>query len=214
MNVRLRILSFAMLTATVIVTALQAQEKTVQTLVKSDARPVNVDAKLPEYKAVNGVSGNLQFNGSDTMVGEITLIAESFKKVYSGVTIAIEGEGSSFGPPALISGKAQFIAMSRAMKAKEVDDFKKNFGYPPVALPTSIDMLTVYVHPDNPIKGLTLQQVDAVFSRTLKGGAQNVITTWGDLGLTGEWSNKQITLYGRNAASGRNQSVFQGARFI
>ena len=199
MKVRQQILGFAIFALTVIFNGLQAQEKTIQTVTKADVTAAKADAKLPEYKVVKGVSGDLQFNGSDTMIGEVTLLAESFKRIYSNVTIGIEGEGSSFGPPALISGKAQFIAMSRAMKAKEVDDFKKKFGYPPVAIPTSIDMLTVYVHQDNPIKGLTLQQVDAVFSRTRKGGAPNAITTWGDLGLTGEWSDKSITLYGRNA---------------
>ena len=213
MNVRLQLLSFAMLAVPVTFHQLQAQEKAIPAPVKADESPVKVDAKLPEYKAVKGVSGDLQFNGSDTMIGEVSQLAESFKKLYSNVTIGIEGEGSSFGPPALITGKAQFIAMSRAMKAKEVDDFKKKFGYPPVALPTSIDMLTVYVHQDNPIKGLTLQQVDAIFSRTLKGGSLKILSTWGDLGLTGEWSDKPITLYGRNAASGTNRFFREHALF-
>ncbi len=213
MNVRLQMLHFVIFALSVMFNKLQAQDKTIQTPTKADVTRAKADAKLPEYKVVKGVSGDLQFNGSDTMIGEVTSLAESFKKLYSNVTIGIEGEGSSFGPPALISGKAQFIAMSRAMKAREVDDFKKKFGYPPVALPTGIDMLTVYVHQDNPIKGLTLQQVDAVFSRTLKGGAPNVLTTWGDLGLTGEWSNKPITLFGRNAASGTNRFFREHALF-
>ena len=213
MNVRLQLLRFAIVALPVMSNGLQAQEKTIQTPTKADVTAAKADAKLPEYKVVKDVSGDLQFNGSDTMIGEVTLLAESFKKLYSNVTIGIEGEGSSFGPPALITGKAQFIAMSRAMKAKEVDDFKKKFGYPPVALPTSIDMLTVYVHQDNPINGLTLQQVDAVFSRTLKGGAPNVLAKWGDLGLTGEWSNKPITLFGRNAASGTNRFFREHALF-
>src|SRR5208282_6559867 len=67
---------------------------------------------------------------------------------------------------------------------------------------SSIDMLAVYVHKDNPIKGLTLQQVDAIFSKTRKGGASKDVHTWGDLGLTGEWASKPIALYGRNSASG------------
>src|SRR5262249_14826207 len=60
---------------------------------------------------------------------------------------------------------------------------------------------------DNPIaqKGLTLQQVDAIFSKTRKGGADSDITTWGDLGLKGEWAKKPISIYGRNEASGTYQ---------
>ena len=84
--------------------------------------------------------------------------------------IEIEGKGSSTAPPALIAGTATFGPMSRAMKDEEIDEFEAKFGYKPTQLRTSIDMLAVYVHKDNPIKGLTLQQVDAIFSKTRKGG--------------------------------------------
>jgi phosphate transport system substrate-binding protein len=105
--------------------------------------------------------------------------------------------------------------MSRAMKSKEIDEFEKRFGYKPVQLRTSIDMLAVYVHKDNPIEGLTLQQVDAIFSKTRKGGYPKDITTWGDLGLTGEWADKPISIYGRNSASGtygyfKKHALFKG----
>ena len=119
---------------------------------------VKVDPKLPEFKAVPGVSGNLKIVGSDTMKTEMALLSEGFAKFYPNVRFEIEGKGSATAPPALLDGISQFAPMSRGMKAKEVDDFKKKYGYPPVALPTSIDMLEVYVHKDNPIKGLTLQQ--------------------------------------------------------
>src|SRR5208283_1710496 len=151
---------------------------------------VRVDTKLPEYKAVQGVSGNLKSIGSDTMNNLMTLWAEGFLKFYPNVQIEIEGKGSTTAPPALIAGTAQFGPMSRPMKGKEIDDFKKQFGYEPTALPSSIDMLAVYVHKDNPIKGLTLQQVDAIYSRTRKGGYPKEIKTWGDLGLEGEWAKK------------------------
>jgi phosphate transport system substrate-binding protein len=163
---------------------------------------VKVDPKLPGYKAVGGVSGSLKSVGSDTMNNEMTLWAEGFLKFYPSVQAEIEGKGSTTAPPALINGTANFGPMSRPMKAKEIDDFKKQFGYAPTALPTSIDMLAVYVHKDNPIKGLSMQQVDAIFSRTRKGGYAKDIKTWGDVGLEGEWKDRPIALYGRNAASG------------
>jgi phosphate transport system substrate-binding protein len=174
---------------------------------------VKVDPKLPEFKAVQGVSGNLKIVGSDTMKTEMGLLSEGFAKFYPNVRFEIEGKGSATAPPALLDGTSQFAPMSRGMKAKEVDDFKKKYGYPPVALPTSIDMLEVYVHKDNPIKGLTLQQVDAVFSRTRKGGYAKAINTWGDLGLKGEWADKPITLYGRNKISGTNKFFLEHALF-
>ena len=165
--------------------------------------PVQLDPKLPAYgKAVQGVAGNIKSVGSDTANNLMTLWAEGFRKHYPNVTVEIEGKGSSTAPPALISGTASFGPMSREMKQKELDEFEQKFGYKPVGLPTAIDMLAVYVHKDNPIKSLTLQQVDAIFSKSRKGGLDKEIVTWGDLGLTGEWASKPISLYGRNSASG------------
>ncbi len=161
-----------------------------------------VDTKLPEYKPVVGVSGSLKSVGSDSMNNLMTLWAEGFLGMYPNVQIEIEGKGSSTAPAALIAGTAQFGPMSRSMKGAEVDAFEKKYGYKPVLLRTSIDVLAVYVNKDNPIKGLTLQQVDAVFSSTRRGGAASEIRTWGEAGLDGTWANLPISLYGRNAASG------------
>lgn len=164
---------------------------------------VAVDPLLPDYvKNASGVSGTIKSIGSDTMNNMMSLWAEGFKKYYPNVRMEIEGKGSSTAPAALIAGTAQFGPMSRPMKDKEIDEFKKKFGYPPTAIPTSIDVLAVYVNKDNPIKSLSLEQVDAIFSKTRKKGFKNDVVTWGDLGLTGEWADKPISTYGRNAASG------------
>jgi len=163
---------------------------------------VGVDPNLPSYDKAKGVSGSIKSIGSDTMNNLMALWSEDFRSMYPSVQVEIEGKGSSTAPPALISGTANFGPMSRAMKSAEVDEFESKFGYEPTQLRTSIDMLAVYVHKDNPIKGLTLQQLDAIFSKTRKGGLDKEIRTWGDLGLTGEWANKPISLYGRNSASG------------
>jgi phosphate transport system substrate-binding protein len=176
---------------------------------------VKVDPKLPEYKPVQGISGALKSIGSDSMLTEMTKWTEEFTKFYPTVRPEIEGKGSATAPPALIQGTAHFGPMSREMKPTEIDAFKKQFGYDPVPLTTSIDALAVFVNKDNPIKGLTLQQVDAIFSSTRKGGHPAAINTWGDLGLEGEWKNKPIVLYGRNNASGtytyfREHALFNG----
>lgn len=176
---------------------------------------VVVDAAFPGYKTSGAVTGNLKSIGSDTMNNEMALWAEGFRAFHPAVKIEVEGKGSSTAPPALIAGTANFGPMSRAMKSEEIDQFEKQFGYKPTQLRTSIDMLAVYVHKDNPIKGLTLQQVDAIFSKTLKGGYGKQIVTWGDLGLTGEWKDKPISLYGRNSASGtygyfKEHALFKG----
>ena len=161
-----------------------------------------LDPDLKPYQAVSGISGNLKSIGSDSMNNEMTLWAEGFLGFYPNVQIEIEGKGSGTAPTALVSGTAHFGPMSREMKGKEIDDFEKIYGYKPTQLNTSIDMLAVYVHKDNPIECLTLQQVDAIFSKTRRGGNAENIRTWGDVGLTGAWANMPISLYGRNSASG------------
>lgn len=181
------------------------------------AQTVSVDKRLPVYKPAQGVSGTIKSVGSDTLNNLMTLWAEEFKKNYPNVQIEIEGKGSSTAPPALVAGAANFGPMSRTMKDQEIDDFEKKFGYKPTAVQTSIDVLAVYVHKDNPIakQGLTLQQVDAIFSSSRKGGASKDIKTWGQLGATGEFANLPISLYGRNSASGtygyfKENALFKG----
>jgi len=178
---------------------------------------IKVDKRLDDYRSVSGVSGAIKSVGSDTMNNLMTLWAEKFNKAYPNVPVEIEGKGSSTAPPALIAGASNFGPMSRSMKGEETDAFEKRFGYQPVSLRCAIDMLAIYVHKDNPIaeKGLTLQQIDAIFSRTRKGGYPSDIKTWGDVGLTGEWADKPISLYGRNSASGtygylKKHGLFKG----
>jgi phosphate transport system substrate-binding protein len=168
----------------------------------SGSMALEVDPKLQPYKAVSGVSGKVKSIGSDTLNNLMALWSEGFKSNYPGVQIEIEGKGSSTAPPALIEGTAQFGPMSREIKAKEIEAFENKYGYKPAHFRVAVDALAVFVHKDNPIQCLTLKQVDAIFSKNRKGGFAKDITTWGDLGLTGEWANKPISLYGRNAASG------------
>lgn len=161
-----------------------------------------VDPALPDYRPVSGVSGNLTSIGSDTLNNLMTYWAEGYRKFYPNVNIQIQGAGSGTAPPALIQGTAQFGPMSRPMRGSEIGDFEKKYGYKPLAIRGAIDALGVFVHKDNPIQCLSIQQVDAIFSSTRRGGANAAITTWGQAGLTGEWANRPVAMYGRNSASG------------
>jgi phosphate transport system substrate-binding protein len=163
---------------------------------------VRLDAALPAYKTVSGVSGNINSIGSDTLNNLMTYWAESFQKAYPNAKIQIEGKGSSTAPPALISGTAQLGPMSRPMKGSEIDQFEKRYGYKPTAIRTSVDALAVFVNKDNPLTCLTLAQVDAIFSKSRRYGHREDVKTWGQLGLTGEWASRPLSLYGRNSASG------------
>src|SRR5438552_15144604 len=163
---------------------------------------VQLDPGLQPYKTVSGVSGNLSSVGSDTLNNLMTHWAETFSRFYPNAKVQIEGKGSSTAPPALIAGTAQLGPMSREMKGTEIDQFEKKFGYKPLAIRTSVDALAVFVNKDNPIKCLSMSQVDAIFSKSRRTGHKEDINMWGQVGLTGEWAQKPISLYGRNSASG------------
>ncbi len=163
---------------------------------------VELDPALPDYEPISGVSGSLKSIGSDTLNNLMTLWAEGYLSHYPNVKIEIEGKGSSTAPPALIAGTAQFGPMSRPMKSNEEEKFEAKYGYKPTPVRSSVDALALFVHKDNPVGCLSMQQVDAIFSKTRNGGYPKDITTWGDVGVKGEWADSPISLYGRNSASG------------
>ncbi|GMR19883.1 MAG: phosphate ABC transporter substrate-binding protein PstS [Gammaproteobacteria bacterium] len=161
-----------------------------------------LDKTIPNYKKSSGVSGNLSSVGSDTLANLMTLWAEEFKRLYPNVNIQIQAAGSSTAPPALTEGTSNIGPMSRKMKDKELQAFENRHGYKPTAIPVAIDALAVYVHKDNPIKGLTIPQVDAIFSSTRKCGYKKDLSKWGGAGLKGAWKFRNIQIYGRNSVSG------------
>lgn len=161
-----------------------------------------VDQSLPDYEKVSGVSGNLSSVGSDTLANLMTMWAEEFKKQYPNVNIQVQAAGSSTAPPALMEGTSNIGPMSRAMRDGEIRGFEEKHGYPPTEIRVAIDQVAVYVNKDNPIEGLTIAQVDAIFSDTRRCGYDSDIGTWGDVGLTGEWASRPMQLFGRNSVSG------------
>ena len=162
---------------------------------------VKVDPKLSSYKKVSGVTGPINSVGSDSLNNLMTYWVEAFQDQYPNVKIQVEGKGSGTAPPALTAGTAQIGPMSREMKAEEVDQFQKKYGYKPLKIAVAIDTLGVFVHKNNKIKSLSISDLDGIFSKTRKSGAKE-IKTWGDLGLKNEWAAKPLSLYGRNSASG------------
>jgi len=161
-----------------------------------------LDPGLKDYEIASGVSGNLSSIGSDTLANLMTLWAEDFKRAYPNVNIQIQAAGSSTAPPALTEGTANIGPMSRDMRDKEIEAFETRYGYKPTAVPVAIDALAVYVHKDNPIEGMSIAEVDAVFSSTRKCGAAQDIGQWGQLGLGGAWEGRDMQLFGRNSVSG------------
>ncbi|MGO3300239.1 MAG: PstS family phosphate ABC transporter substrate-binding protein, partial [Pseudoalteromonas sp.] len=168
----------------------------------ASAQVMAVDKTIPEYQKVSGISGNFSSVGSDTLANMMTFWAEEYKRIYPNVNIQIQAAGSSTAPPALTEGTANFGPMSRKMKSKEIESFEKRYGYKPTEVRVAIDALAVFVHKDNPIKGLRIDEVDAIFSSTRKCGATKQVNRWSEIGLTGDWASRDVQLYGRNSVSG------------
>lgn len=156
------------------------------------------------YKPSAVLTGRLRSIGSDTMDLLVADWERVFTQYHPGLRVVHEGRGSSTATPALLEGQADFGPMSRAMQEPEVAKFRERFGYEPTQVRVAIDALGVFVHPSNPVSqtGLTLQQIDAIFSGTRKRGGAARISTWGQLGVGGEWASAPINVYGRNKASG------------
>ena len=172
-----------------------------------------LDAALPAYQPVKGISGELKSVGSDTLNNEMELWAKGFKERYPNVKFEIEGKGSATAPAALTNGASQFGPMSRPMTAAELEAFEKKHGYKVSSFRVAVDALAVYVNKENPVECLTMEQVDRIFSSTRKGSGGRTIDTWGDVGLTGDWASKPISIYGRNTISGTYEFFRQTALY-
>ena len=173
----------------------------------------NAGGSLPEAEPVAGegvyqpreeVRGRLRSQGSDTMDRLMADWESVFRSFHPEIVVIHEGKGSSTAIPGLLEGSTNFGPMSRTVRPEEVDRFAARFGYPPMLVPVAVDALAVYVHPDNPVlsRGLSLPELDAIFSATRSLGYPENIRTWGDLGLGGEYARAPINLYSRNQASG------------
>ncbi|MEZ8100185.1 PstS family phosphate ABC transporter substrate-binding protein [Vibrio bivalvicida] len=161
-----------------------------------------VAEELPSYSKKSGITGSLTTVGSDTLAGMTTLWVEEFKQLYPSVNGQVQASGSSTAPPALTERTAQFGPMSRPMRNREIEAFEREHGYKPTELRIAIDAIGIFVHRDNPIKGLNFAQLDSIFSATLRCGSNFHIISWADLGLDYQWAKRGMQLFGRNSVSG------------
>lgn len=167
----------------------------------SYANKMEVD-ELPDYQKRSGISDTISSVGSDTLASLITLWAQEFHNIYPNINMQIQASGSSTAPTALTEGTSQFGPMSRPMKAKEIEAFERQYGYPPVSLKVAIDAIGIFVHKDNPIKGLNFEQLDAIFSSTMQCGGTEPLERWQQLGIQSDWARLGFQLFGRNSVSG------------
>lgn len=183
------------------------------------ARPV-VDSGIGHYTAKTGVSGGLAIAGSETVQPIVAKIASAFRQWQPDVKIAIQGGGTDAAlmgflqgqatirrgdanPKGhLVSGSIALLAASRPLTEKERKDFLSRYGYEVTEIPIAWDAIAVYVNRQNPIEGLTMEQLDAIFGKDRKRGFREAITTWGQIGLKDEWAQQPVHPYGQDRNSG------------
>jgi len=164
--------------------------------------------ELPPYEPVAGLSGKITSIGASTTTNLVARVAAEFRRMYPDVTLQVTASPISIGPSALLEGRADLVPMSRPLTPGEVQSFTKKYGYPPTEIKVAADALAIYVEKGNPVTGLTLGQLDGIFSQTRRRGL-SPIETWGQAGLTAEWVVRRITLYGYGPDEGAHQTFRQ-----
>ncbi|MEZ6065126.1 MAG: PstS family phosphate ABC transporter substrate-binding protein [Planctomycetaceae bacterium] len=179
-------------------------------LVKAADQPVMLDPDLPVYRPVNTqLKGELKLAGSNTMSHVAATWADGFRQFYPGVTVTIDVTGSREAVSSVQTGEAHIGLLSRGISSDEVVGYQKAKGHYPQVLAPCLERIAVYVHKDNPIRGLTLQQIDGIFSTTAKRGGEP-IRKWGQLGFPGAWAEQPVVPRGRSGDTG-SQVYFQEA---
>jgi len=163
---------------------------------------------LPSYKLVAGLSGKVTSIGESTTTNLVARVAAEFRRMYQDVTLQVTSSPMSIGPAALLEGRADLVPMSRPLTPQDVQSFAMKYGYAPTEIKVAADALAIYVDKNNPVPGLTLGQLDGIFSQTQRRGG-SPIETWGQAGLTAEWADRRITLYGYGPDDGAHQTFQQ-----
>jgi phosphate transport system substrate-binding protein len=177
---------------------------------------LQVDAALSDYRRVEGVSGKLTSVGSSALTQLLNRWGDNLKRLYPAIELDVTGGGSGSAPSALTEGTADLAPMSRPMNANERATFRSKMGYEPTQVTVGVDALAIYVNKNNPLKKISLRQLDAIYSVSRKRGGE-AITHWRQLGLTGEWAAQPIQVFGPQSTQGMfalfRADVLQGGEY-
>lgn len=225
-NVSMRTSTIALATALLLAACSNAYSQNLEEPLPHPNPPLpytaKVDPSIASYKPVNpGLSGSLKGVESNTVTQLMQLWIDGFTKIYPNVKISVDIGGSGQGGPRLASGVADFGFISRELMGREETPFVDKFGYKPLGVAVSggsyavkafTDCVVFIVNKDNPLDKITFQQLDAIYSVTHNRGIKAPITTWGQLGLTGEWADKPIHAWGVEIPNGYD--VFVNMRVL
>lgn len=161
-----------------------------------------LDPQMPIYRPVSSLKGELNLAGSSTMANVASVWASRFRQFYPDVKVTIHTTGSRAAVSSVVDNSANIGLLSRSINQDERELFLKARGSEVTVLTPCLERIGIYVHKDNPIRGLSLQQIDGVFSDDIKRGAEKPIRTWGQLGFPGAWEKQPVIVHGRDDDTG------------
>lgn len=162
----------------------------------------DLDQTVPAYGYQESASGTLTISASDNMKPLVQFWAEGLTGRHPRLKATVLRDPSGTGLAPLLEHRTEIAALSRRMTAAEISEFVREYGYEPTEVPVASDALAIFVHKDNPIAGLSLEELDAMFCRERRRGIRYTIDSWGLVGLMDEWFETPVQLYGQNAKSG------------
>ena len=186
-------------------------------LPKPELLQPTLDSALSDYTPADAhLSGDYRVAASDVLPGLVKQWIAAFHVYYPKVGIDLEPPyAGSLGAKELVKGNLDLVFVSRELRPDDITDFQAKFGYPPLSVPVSggsyrhfgfLDAVAFFTNKDNPIDQLTFDQLDGILSSTHYRSGK-ALATWGDLGLTGEWADKPIHIYGVKPWNGFEEFV-------
>lgn len=180
-----------------------------------------LDPALHDFQPMqnkNELRGDYKCGASDVLAELSKNWVAEFEKYYPKVHLSINPPyAGSLGAVELAKGNLDCVFVSRELRPSDIEGFRDAYGYDPTSVPISggsyrqfgwLDSPVFTVNKKNPIEKLSFDQLDSILSTTrARGGAP--ATTWGDLGLTGDWADKPIHIYGIKPWNGYEEFVRQ-----
>jgi phosphate transport system substrate-binding protein len=186
------------------------------TLLLGEKASFELTAGLAQYEHPPRFSGRFSSAGGGVPEILVNRWATEFIKLYPEVEPEARGGGSVGGLAGLLAGTVDLVPMERPLSAEEVSRFRAKFGYPPAQIVVALDALGIYVNKDNPVAGLTLAQLDGIYSRDAKRGGGHP-EFWSELGVTGGLAGARISRLSLSEAHGSylffQEQVMRGAEY-
>lgn len=159
------------------------------------------------------LSGSLTCVGSDSASALVTRWATAFHAKHPLARIQVQAAGSGSAPLALNEGAADIGSMSRSMNEQELADFRNRYGYEPTRVVIARDAIVVFVHPENPVRRITIAELDAIYSTRRRCGAPKPVDRWASLDADARdaFASLPILPVGRDASSGTHEVFRESA---